>query len=144
MASWYAIRARGTGAEVAIYDEIGAYGVSAKGFLAELGALPETKMPRQRGDGGAWAFQCADDISLDRAPEPGDINPILGHACPQAEVPHEGGQRDRAKASGQPVAEPPVRTVGPDAGQFREERIGPCIPGPGGAFRDMNHPVAID
>jgi ATP-dependent protease ClpP protease subunit len=41
MASWYAIRARGTGAEVAIYDEIGACGVSAKGFLAELGALPE-------------------------------------------------------------------------------------------------------
>lgn len=41
MASWYAIRARGTGAEVAIYDEIGAYGVSARGFLAELGALPE-------------------------------------------------------------------------------------------------------
>ncbi len=41
MASWYAIRARGTGAEVAIYDEIGAYGVSAKGCLAELGALPE-------------------------------------------------------------------------------------------------------
>ena len=41
MASWYAIRARATGAEVAIYDEIGAYGVSAKGFLAELGALPE-------------------------------------------------------------------------------------------------------
>ena len=40
MASWYAIRARGTGAEVAIYDEIGAFGVSAKGFLAELGALP--------------------------------------------------------------------------------------------------------
>jgi ATP-dependent Clp protease protease subunit len=46
MASWYAIRARGpdtvtAGAEVAIYDEIGAYGVSAKGFLSELGALPE-------------------------------------------------------------------------------------------------------
>lgn len=46
MASWYAICARGpdtvkAGAEVAIYDEIGAYGVSAKGFLAELGALPE-------------------------------------------------------------------------------------------------------
>jgi ATP-dependent Clp protease protease subunit len=32
---------RRPGAEVAIYDEIGAYGVSAKGFLAELGALPE-------------------------------------------------------------------------------------------------------
>ncbi|MBL4543660.1 MAG: Clp protease ClpP [Rhodobacteraceae bacterium] len=46
MTSWYAIRARGpdtvtAGAEVAIYDEIGAYGVSAKGFLSELGALPE-------------------------------------------------------------------------------------------------------
>lgn len=41
MTSWYAIRARGTGAEVSIYDEIGAYGVSAKGFLAELGALPD-------------------------------------------------------------------------------------------------------
>jgi hypothetical protein len=41
MRSWYAIRARAGGAEVAIYDEIGAYGVSAKGFLAELGALPD-------------------------------------------------------------------------------------------------------
>jgi len=41
MKSWYTIRARDTGAEVLIYDEIGAYGVSAKGFLAELGALPE-------------------------------------------------------------------------------------------------------
>ncbi len=41
MNSWYTIRARDTGAEVLIYDEIGAYGVSAKGFLAELGALPE-------------------------------------------------------------------------------------------------------
>lgn len=41
MKSWYTIRARGTGAEVLIYDEIGAYGVSAKGFLAELGALPD-------------------------------------------------------------------------------------------------------
>jgi ATP-dependent protease ClpP protease subunit len=40
MNSWYTIPARGTGAEVVIYDEIGAYGVSAKGFLAELGALP--------------------------------------------------------------------------------------------------------
>jgi ATP-dependent Clp protease protease subunit len=46
MKSWYSIRARGSGAEgsraeVLIYDEIGAYGVSAKGFLAELGALPD-------------------------------------------------------------------------------------------------------
>ena len=29
MLSWYAIRARAEGAEVSIYDEIGAYGVSA-------------------------------------------------------------------------------------------------------------------
>ncbi|MEI4197364.1 head maturation protease, ClpP-related [Roseovarius sp. E0-M6] len=41
MNSWYTIRARESGAEVLIYDEIGAYGVSAKGFLAELGALPD-------------------------------------------------------------------------------------------------------
>jgi ATP-dependent Clp protease, protease subunit len=40
MRSWYTIRALATGSEVGIYDEIGAYGVSAKGFLAELGALP--------------------------------------------------------------------------------------------------------
>jgi len=49
MKSWYTIRAQAQtqaqtqamGAEVLIYDEIGAYGVSAKGFLAELGALPD-------------------------------------------------------------------------------------------------------
>jgi ATP-dependent Clp protease protease subunit len=41
MKSWYMIRARSSGTEVLIYDEIGAYGVTAKGFLAELGALPE-------------------------------------------------------------------------------------------------------
>lgn len=41
MNTWYTIRARATGAEVLIYDEIGAYGVTAKGFLAELGALPD-------------------------------------------------------------------------------------------------------
>jgi ATP-dependent Clp protease protease subunit len=41
MNNWYTIRAQSTGAEVVIYDEIGAYGVSAKGFLAELGALPD-------------------------------------------------------------------------------------------------------
>jgi Protease subunit of ATP-dependent Clp proteases len=41
MKTWYAIRAVASGAEVSIYDEIGAFGVSAKGFLAELAALPE-------------------------------------------------------------------------------------------------------
>ena len=39
MNSWYSIRARNAGAELSIYDEIGAYGVSAKAFIAEIGAL---------------------------------------------------------------------------------------------------------
>jgi ATP-dependent Clp endopeptidase proteolytic subunit ClpP len=39
MQSWYTIRAHDEGAELLIYDEIGAYGVSAKSFLADLGAL---------------------------------------------------------------------------------------------------------
>jgi len=39
MQSWYTVRARDEGAELLIYDEIGAYGVSAKSFLAELGEL---------------------------------------------------------------------------------------------------------
>ena len=41
MKSWYTIRAWSSGTEVLIYDEIGAYGVSAKGFLADLSALPD-------------------------------------------------------------------------------------------------------
>jgi len=46
MTSWYTIRARASSAaaeraEISIYDEIGAYGVTAKGFLAKLGALPD-------------------------------------------------------------------------------------------------------
>jgi ATP-dependent Clp protease protease subunit len=48
MTSWYAIRARGpdtvtAGAEVAIYDEIGAYGVSAKGFLPNSARCPRAR-----------------------------------------------------------------------------------------------------
>jgi len=39
MQSWYTIRAQDEGAELLIYDEIGAYGISAKSFLAELGEL---------------------------------------------------------------------------------------------------------
>jgi len=44
MQSWYTIRARDEGVELLIYDEIGAYGVSSKSFLVELGAL-DTKAP---------------------------------------------------------------------------------------------------
>ncbi len=41
MNSWYTIRALDGGAELSIHDEIGAYGVSAKTFIAELGKLPK-------------------------------------------------------------------------------------------------------
>jgi len=37
MKNWYSICALNDGAEISIYDEIGAYGVSAKAFLADLG-----------------------------------------------------------------------------------------------------------
>jgi len=41
MKNWYSICALNDGAEISIYDEIGAYGVSAKAFLADLGKLPD-------------------------------------------------------------------------------------------------------
>jgi len=41
MKNWYSICALNEGAEISIYDEIGAYGVSAKAFLAYLGKLPD-------------------------------------------------------------------------------------------------------
>lgn len=40
MKSWYRFRATAEGAELSIHDEIGAYGVSAKDFIAEIGKLP--------------------------------------------------------------------------------------------------------
>ena len=42
MANWYSIRALSKGAEISIHDEIGAFGVTAKEFLAELGELTNT------------------------------------------------------------------------------------------------------
>jgi ATP-dependent Clp protease, protease subunit len=36
---WYDFRAQARGAEIVIYDEIGAFGIPAKGFLDELKAL---------------------------------------------------------------------------------------------------------
>ncbi len=41
MKNWYSICALNEGAEISIYDEIGAYGVSAKSFLDDLGKLPD-------------------------------------------------------------------------------------------------------
>ena len=40
MTNWYNIRALDAGAELSIHDEIGAYGISAKDFINELGQLP--------------------------------------------------------------------------------------------------------
>lgn len=40
MKNWYRFRASAEGAELSIHDEIGAYGVSAKDFIADLGKLP--------------------------------------------------------------------------------------------------------
>jgi len=39
MRSWYQLRAQARGAEIVIYDEIGAFGIPAKAFLDELKAL---------------------------------------------------------------------------------------------------------
>jgi ATP-dependent Clp endopeptidase proteolytic subunit ClpP len=39
MRSWYQVRAQARGAEILIYDEIGAFGIPAKAFLDELKAL---------------------------------------------------------------------------------------------------------
>ena len=63
MTSWYAIRARATGAEVAIYDEIGAYGVSAKGFL-------DRARRAARGDAGRSAAEQPRRVGLRRGGDP--------------------------------------------------------------------------
>ena len=39
MKRWYEFRAQARGAEIVIYDEIGAFGIPAKTFLDELKAL---------------------------------------------------------------------------------------------------------
>lgn len=57
MKSWYSIRARDAGAELSIYDEIGAYGVSAKAFIAEIGALaPGTALELRLNSPGGSVF----------------------------------------------------------------------------------------
>ena len=55
MNNWYSICALDAGAEISIYDEIGAYGVSAKAFLADLGKLPDKAplMLRLNSPGGS-------------------------------------------------------------------------------------------
>jgi ATP-dependent protease ClpP protease subunit len=57
MRSWYTIRALAESAEVTIYDEIGAFGVSAKAFLDAIGALPdEQRITLRINSPGGWVF----------------------------------------------------------------------------------------
>lgn len=57
MNSWYTIRARAEGAELSIHDEIGAYGVSARQVIAELGALaPGTALELRINSPGGSVF----------------------------------------------------------------------------------------
>ncbi|SLN75117.1 hypothetical protein [Roseisalinus antarcticus] len=70
MNSWYTIRAQAqtqaVGVEVVIYDEIGAYGISAKGFLAELGALPDaTPLTLRLNSPGGSVFDAVDYTTIE-------------------------------------------------------------------------------
>ena len=85
MQSWYTIRARGEGAELSIYDEIGAFGISAKEFIAELGALPSgdgarpaAEQPRRLGVRRRRDLQCAE---APRRPGHRDIDGIAASAA---------------------------------------------------------------
>jgi ATP-dependent Clp protease, protease subunit len=97
MKTWYTIRARGTGAEVLIYDEIGAYGVSAKGFLAELGALPDgVPIDLRLNSPGGSVF---DAVAIYQRPARGMAGTITvwidGIAASAASICRHGRRRDR-------------------------------------------------
>ena len=79
----------------------------------------EAEVPGQRGDRGARALERGDEVALDRAPEAGDVDAVLGQAGAAAEVAHQRCERHRPEPTGQPVPEPPVRSVGPDARRAR-------------------------
>jgi ATP-dependent protease ClpP protease subunit len=54
---WYDFRARATGPEIVIYDEIGAFGIPAKAFLDELKALgPEAELTVRINSPGGSVF----------------------------------------------------------------------------------------
>jgi hypothetical protein len=70
MKNWYSICALNEAAEISIYDEIGAYGVSAKAFLADLGKLPD-KAPltlRLNSPGGSVCFLRGSDLQRPATP----------------------------------------------------------------------------
>ena len=58
----------------------------------------EAEVPGERGDRGARALERGDEAALDRAPEPGYVDALLGHAGAAAEVAHQRCERDRADA----------------------------------------------
>lgn len=103
----------------------------------------EAEMPGQRGDRGARAFERGDGIALDRTPESCDIDAGVRQPGAAAKVTDKGSERDRAQPPGQPMPETPVRAIGPDIAQRRKEGIGPGIPSPGGAFRNLDHAACI-
>ena len=71
------------------------------------------EMPGQRGDRGAWTFKGCDRIALGGAPETRNVDAGFRQPGAQAEMADKRCQRDRAQPPGQPVPEPPVRTIGP-------------------------------
>ena len=79
MKSWYTIRARDEGAELSIYDEIGAYGVTAKAFIADLGALASgSALELRLNSPGGSVFERALRLSYRR---PGDPHPFVDNVA---------------------------------------------------------------
>lgn len=70
MKTWYTITAKGEAAEIAIYDEIGAFGITAKTFMDDLKGLGEVKAItlRLNSPGGAVFDGVAIHNALQRHP----------------------------------------------------------------------------
>lgn len=113
----------------------------ADATLAPEGIEPE--MSRQHGERGPGRFQRGDDIAVHRAGQARDVNPDIRQPRALAEVAHQRRQRDRAEPAGQPVLQTPVLAIGPEVAEFREERIGPGVPCPPGAFGNIDHAPGI-
>ena len=58
----------------------------------------EAEVPGERGDRGARALERGDDVALDRAPEAGDVDAVVGHPGAAAEVAHQRGERRPTRA----------------------------------------------
>jgi hypothetical protein len=62
MARWYQFRAQAGGAEIVIYDEIGAFGSAAKAFLDELKALGRRRADRPDQQPGRLGLRRGRDV----------------------------------------------------------------------------------